>query len=358
MKKNFKNLTKFLILAIIINSTMIGSGYHQKVEKIRSIEIAMNNETDKYSDYFDYMEVDEIDEFNYKINLFKKSTDEVILDDDGKEIDELTVTAIYNHITDYMEVEIEMLYKDGEKSNTSASSDAHLDETGNINGTITINDKIYEINEIEMLSGNDEIVRCAFLSISTIIVIVASIVGAVVGGYLAWRHAKVKKVSVKGQIMYTIGGIVIGSVVGAAIGISTIYTWNTFYPKMLAAGSTVWSKPNMTQYGGYNSFDALKRFIGSAGTDRQWHHIVSQASSNVTKFGATKIHNVRNVVNLSKPFHEKVVTAYMNSKPGGIYGNLTVGQYIRQFDFNKQYELGMKIVIDLAERHGERIVFR
>src|SRR5690606_19029171 len=46
----------------------------------------------------------------------------------------------------------------------------------------------------------------------------------------------------------------------------------------------------------FRSHSAMVRALGSAGRERQWHHIVEQTRGNVARFGAEAIHNTQNVV--------------------------------------------------------------
>ncbi|MFO0969604.1 MAG: RHS repeat-associated core domain-containing protein, partial [Gemmataceae bacterium] len=61
---------------------------------------------------------------------------------------------------------------------------------------------------------------------------------------------------------------------------------------------------------GFSSFDTLKRFLGPAGDGRVWHHIVEQRGANITRFGATVIHNTRNVVAITRGANEAINRYY------------------------------------------------
>ena len=90
----------------------------------------------------------------------------------------------------------------------------------------------------------------------------------------------------------------------------------------------------------YSSFSTLKRALGSAGENRQWHHIVEQAQ--IGKFGADAIHSRDNVISLSVDLH-KDVSAYYSSKD--IFtNNLTVREWLRNQSFNEQKEFGLRMI--------------
>lgn len=103
---------------------------------------------------------------------------------------------------------------------------------------------------------------------------------------------------------------------------------------------------------GYSTFEAFKRAEGVAGNGRAWHHIVSQRDINVAKFGAQRIHNTNNIVNLphgSGTWHNRI-TGFFNTKNplspiGRINTNdMTFGQWVAQKSFQEQYEWGLKVM--------------
>ncbi len=104
---------------------------------------------------------------------------------------------------------------------------------------------------------------------------------------------------------------------------------------------------------GFNTFQAFKNAFGSAGPGKQWHHIVSQRASNISKFGADKIHNSKNLVKIkggfSGSFHSRITAFYNSKSPMGINtGGKTFGEWVSQKSFQDQMLWGLK-VMDLVK---------
>lgn len=108
------------------------------------------------------------------------------------------------------------------------------------------------------------------------------------------------------------------------------------------AGKSAGSLPK-----GYKSFAAFKKAYGSAGDGMAWHHIVEQNASNVSKFGAERIHNINNMVKLPHgkgSIHAKI-SGYYSSKQDFTNG-LTIRDWLKTKNFEEQYEYGMNILYE------------
>jgi len=99
---------------------------------------------------------------------------------------------------------------------------------------------------------------------------------------------------------------------------------------------------------GYSSFTAFKNAHGTAGSGKAWHHVVSQRSSNVTKFGAERIHNTKNLVKLphgSGTWHNRITGFYNRINPNGIdTEGLRFGQWVAKKSFQEQMEWGLRVM--------------
>jgi hypothetical protein len=91
---------------------------------------------------------------------------------------------------------------------------------------------------------------------------------------------------------------------------------------------------------GFKSFSAFKRAMGRAGDNMEWHHIVEQHESNITKFGAEKIHNTSNLIKLSKDIHIRISGYYSSIQP--FTSGLTVRQWVGTQDYQGQYSFGIE----------------
>ncbi len=100
---------------------------------------------------------------------------------------------------------------------------------------------------------------------------------------------------------------------------------------------------------GYNSFSAFKQAYGSAGKGLSWHHIVEQTPSNLSRFGAQRIHNINNSVRLpsgSGSFHNRL-SGYYSSKQLFTEG-LTVRKWLQPQSFQNQYNFGINRLRDMG----------
>ena len=144
----------------------------------------------------------------------------------------------------------------------------------------------------------------------------------------------------------------IGAVVGGLIGYGVGTVGSKIFTALAKTGTKV-SKGT-----GYKSFEALKRKLGSAGKNNQWHHIVEQHSGNISKFGATKIHNTANIVKVPGGFkgslHSKL-TGYYNSVDRALTGGKTVRNWLSTKSYAYQYEFGVKKILEFAEKLGVKV---
>jgi len=90
----------------------------------------------------------------------------------------------------------------------------------------------------------------------------------------------------------------------------------------------------------FRSFGALKRYLGSPGFGRQWHHIVEQ--SQIKQFGAAAIHSTDNVVSVSWADHIRISAYYSSKRP--FTGGLTVRQWLKGQSWEDQYSFGRDVL--------------
>jgi RHS repeat-associated protein len=97
---------------------------------------------------------------------------------------------------------------------------------------------------------------------------------------------------------------------------------------------------------GFGSMSSFRRAYGSAGPNAQWHHIVEQTPGNVTRFGATSIHNTSNIVRLETGIHRQVSGYYSSVQP------FTGGQTVRQWLSTQSFDAQMQFGIDVLKQFG------
>ena len=92
----------------------------------------------------------------------------------------------------------------------------------------------------------------------------------------------------------------------------------------------------------FNSFEAFKKALGSAGKNKAWHHIVEQSQIQKSGFKPTQIHNTHNVIAIDQSVHVKI-SAYYSSKQDFSEG-LRVRDWLAGQSYETQYEFGEKIL--------------
>jgi len=123
----------------------------------------------------------------------------------------------------------------------------------------------------------------------------------------------------------------------------------------LAPGAVAMSASTMTgatatpPSGGFKawgSYSGFKRAMGSAGTGKEWHHIVEQTPGNVNRFGAQALQNTENIVPMDKGTHTRISALYSSIQRDITGSNtLTIRQWLRTQPYNAQREFGL-IAID------------
>jgi hypothetical protein len=98
---------------------------------------------------------------------------------------------------------------------------------------------------------------------------------------------------------------------------------------------------------GFNTFNNVKKVLGSAGEGKQWHHIVEQSQIQKSGFDATKIHNTNNLIAVDKATHAKI-SGYYNTSTFQFTNGLKVRDWLAGQSFEKQYEFGLKILKDFG----------
>ena len=96
---------------------------------------------------------------------------------------------------------------------------------------------------------------------------------------------------------------------------------------------------------GFSSFDALKKYIGSAGKGRHWHHIVEQSQIDKSGFDPELIHNTNNIISVDAATHAKI-TGYYSRKNFNFTGGLSVRDWLAGQSYDFQYEFGLNVLRD------------
>jgi hypothetical protein len=97
---------------------------------------------------------------------------------------------------------------------------------------------------------------------------------------------------------------------------------------------------------GFNTFNDAKKFLGSPGEGKQWHHIVEQSQINKTGFSSTQIQNTNNLIAVDSATHAKI-SGYYSSKQA-FTGGKTVRNWLAGQSYEKQFEFGMQKLRDFG----------
>ena len=104
---------------------------------------------------------------------------------------------------------------------------------------------------------------------------------------------------------------------------------------------------------GFNSFDDLKKYLGSPGEGNAWHHIVEQSQiGKRANFDANQVHNINNIIAIpsgADSIHSKISGHY--SSKFDFTNGLTIRDWLATKSFDEQFKYGK----DLLEEYGEVI---
>ena len=358
-KKLFKAVSITLVISTLLNFLPIGLlKTINQIERIIKVEKISNY--DAYANYFDNISIKENENYIYRVNTNKKidrdllsgiqltnsiETNNDIIEIESDEQLDVDTDVIYNPMKESMEIDLTISDYEGNYESIDVDANPHINENGSVSGIVYTNGEKYDIKTLLELAENDEIDENS-LSVTVICIIVGALIGATIGGIGAYNLAKVQKKSVKGTIVYVVGGITIGGAVGALIGVQVGQLGSVALAKVAAAGNQV------TTETGFRSFYLLKKYISQSVVGQQFHHLVSQGYGNVERFGNEMIHNTKNIAQISDKLH-RAVTAYYNSKHSGAYDNLTFRQYMSKKNWQEQYRVAVEILNKLASELGE-----
>ena len=108
-----------------------------------------------------------------------------------------------------------------------------------------------------------------------------------------------------------------------------------------------------SEYVYFDSFNKLKRYLGDAGKEFAWHHIVEQSQTGKrANFAPELIHNTYNIVRIPSghnSIHAKI-SAFYSSKQD-FTGGIIVRDWLATKDYDYQYDFGIKIL----EQYGKLI---
>ena len=94
---------------------------------------------------------------------------------------------------------------------------------------------------------------------------------------------------------------------------------------------------------GFSSFDALKNYLGPAGTGKHWHHIVEKCQIQKSGFSSEQVNNTSNVIAVDSQTHAKI-TGYYNTTSFRFTDGLNVRNWLAGQPFEVQFDFGINIL--------------
>ena len=93
----------------------------------------------------------------------------------------------------------------------------------------------------------------------------------------------------------------------------------------------------------FNSFRALKKYLGNADNNHQWHHIVEQCQSKTTRsgFDINDINTVANVKMTPNDVHKEISRFY--SQKHDFTNGLTFRDWLNGKSFSEQTQEGLRV---------------
>ena len=97
---------------------------------------------------------------------------------------------------------------------------------------------------------------------------------------------------------------------------------------------------------GFNTFNNFKNYLGSAGNDNAWHHVVEQCQITKSGFSPQLIHNVNNMISIDSATHAKI-SGFYNSSP-----LFAEGMRVRDWLAGQSLEFQFQFGLDILNRYG------
>jgi hypothetical protein len=105
-----------------------------------------------------------------------------------------------------------------------------------------------------------------------------------------------------------------------------------------------------TGYREWQTHSGMYKGRGSAGPNKEWHHIVEQTEGNVRRFGPTAIHNTENVIALDKTLHDLLSAFYSKKRPRlTLSDDLTIREWLSTQSYQAQRDFGLLAIENIKK---------
>lgn len=103
-------------------------------------------------------------------------------------------------------------------------------------------------------------------------------------------------------------------------------------------------------YHAWQTHRGMTKARGSAGPNKEWHHIVEQTEGNVRRFGTEAIHSTENVITLDKALHDLVSAFYSKKRPRLTFSpDLTVREWLSTQSYAAQRDFGLLAIENIRK---------
>ena len=93
---------------------------------------------------------------------------------------------------------------------------------------------------------------------------------------------------------------------------------------------------------GCSSYRKLKKSIGSAGTGKEWHHLVEQSQIKKSGFSSNLIQNKLNIISIDKSTHRKISGFYSSRQK--MANGLLVRNWLSEKSYQEQFLFGLGVL--------------
>lgn len=372
-----------LVVAFVFCVTDVFSVRQQtKVQPFFDAEIiAVNENEQNYASLFknfDKLEVEQEDETQKVVSsvmtMYGSNLDNIQYTSTGQD-EEVIITGqtVINKITNAGQVDLVFDFGDFEEY-INASSNLYCDEEGNLQGTVLFDGQEYDVQEVLAMMSTQGVQDCWFWFVIKIVFIVVNVVAAANFAVDVFSYLLLAEVTVAGVLLLVVEGLQFlpGGQFAKALstgfkvaGTTAVKTATTSTGKYLLNKSTDEILDGMLKLKGsemvakgssFANHNKLRDHFNNTLQHKskyEVHHLVEQRLE--WKFGSQKIHNTGNAIRIPKELHTKISTLFTkqtkeNKKlfkeiTGYDVGNKSIRDYMNSIDdFDKQYEIGIKVV--------------
>lgn len=166
-------------------------------------------------------------------------------------------------------------------------------------------------------------------------------IGAAAGALIGTGVGMAAGAALAGTITATTGAVVHGASALVAVvssgGISAGATY--IYNNITHASNNLAPASQDVVQNSFDTYQAMKKVLGSAGEGNQWHHIVEQCQVGKTGLSPQMIQSTNNIIAVNNTIHGKISGFYSSIQP--FTNGMTVRNWLAGKSFETQYAFGL-----------------